>query len=256
MFLHWAGVAIVAMLLGMAYIWWMHTFVDVHPVPKIIHQLAPKDSSSWPDVWHKCQATWKTLYPNYEYILWTDEMMDTFMKTEFPEYYEMYSGYKRHIHRVDAVRYFILYRYGGIYADMDVEVLKDFASYAHDCKVHLIESPYKWNEECQNSLMISPKAHPFWPHVFKELRRSSERYFGILDVAGPRMLDRAMKSWWLAPYYLRTLPYIYFNPDKDTLSEVSRDDLYTIHYGTCAYLGDMQSTQRNDDRVVVNTDGS
>jgi hypothetical protein len=216
------------------YFVYYRTFKDVEPVPKIIHQLAPKDSSTWPEVWHTCQASWKKQYPDYQYMMWTDEKMDEFMRNEFPSYYQMYKNYHRNIYRVDAVRYFILYKYGGIYADMDVEVLKDFMSSVNPNKIHILESPYKHNENCQNALMISPKGHPFWLHVFRELKRSQYRTC-ILDVAGPRMIDRCMQSWWLAGFYLCTLPHVFFNPNKNTLATVSRDVLYTIHYGTCSY---------------------
>ena len=209
-------------------------FKETQPVPKIIHQLAPQDTSKWPNVWYECQASWKKQYPDYQYMLWTDEKMDEFMQHEFPSYYEMYKSYPLQIHRIDAVRYFILYKYGGIYADMDIVVLKDFMPRVNRHKIHILESPYKDNEYCQNALMISPVRHPFWLCVFEELKRSRYR-MSILDVAGPRMIDRSMQSWWLAGICLRTLPYEFFNPHKGTIDSICKENLYTIHYGTCSY---------------------
>lgn len=204
---------------------------NIITIPKIIHQLAPADKSKWHEVWYECQNSWKNMYPNYKYILWTDEMMDDFMKKEFPKYYDMYKNYKAHINRVDAVRYFILYKYGGIYADMDMQVLNDFMPYIPQNKVSMVESPYKYNENCQNSLMISPAKHPFWKHVFDELV-SSKDHTKILDIAGPRMIDRAMKGW-----NINVLSHHMYNPNKFVkMDDKSIKRLFTRHYGTSVYI--------------------
>ena len=97
-------------------------------IPKIIHQSAPADKSKWPEIWAKCQKKWKELFPapKYEYKMWTDEDLDALMKNDFPEYYDMYKGYDQNIKRFDIARYFILHKYGGIYADMDYICFKNF----------------------------------------------------------------------------------------------------------------------------------
>ncbi len=46
--------------------------------------------------------------------------MDTFVKENYPELYETYKGYKYPIQRCDAFRYMVLYKYGGIYIDLDI----------------------------------------------------------------------------------------------------------------------------------------
>lgn len=47
-------------------------------------------------------------------LLHTDADNRAFIAREFPEYLGLYDGYDTHIKRVDAVRYFLLYRYGGV----------------------------------------------------------------------------------------------------------------------------------------------
>ena len=46
------------------------------------------------------------------------------METKFPEFLDLYDGYNSEIQRADAVRYFLLYEYGGVYADLDFESLQ------------------------------------------------------------------------------------------------------------------------------------
>lgn len=232
----WANIIIVAFIafIAMCLILWYFEpgkkACENQTIPKIIHQLAPADKAKWHPTWKKCQDSWKRMFPDYKYMLWTDEKMDEFMKTEFPAYYEMYQNYRMHINRVDAVRYFILYKYGGIYADMDMQVFKDFTKILPNHTVSVVESPYKQNEQCQNALMISPKSHPFWLTMFEELRRSTQ-YKAVLDVAGPRTLDRGMVG-----QYINVLPYSLFNPNKDhRLTKEEELRLYTRHYGTSVY---------------------
>ena len=60
-----------------------------------------------------------------------------------------------------ATHYLILYKYGGIYADMDYMCFKNFYNILPKNKISISESPYKENEEIQNALMISPPNNSF-----------------------------------------------------------------------------------------------
>jgi len=72
------------------------------------------------------QDSWKTENPTFEYTLWTDEENRQFIEKEFPHFLSFYDSYDVNIKRVDAVRYFYLLKYGGIYADLDFICLKPF----------------------------------------------------------------------------------------------------------------------------------
>jgi mannosyltransferase OCH1-like enzyme len=51
--------------------------------------------------------------------LWTNEKSRDFIQTEYPWFLETYDAYPYPIMRADAIRYFILSHYGGIYIDLD-----------------------------------------------------------------------------------------------------------------------------------------
>lgn len=214
---------------------------DVPSIPKIIHQTAPADQSKWDPIWFQCQQSWRKTFPDYQYILWNDESMGEFMKVNYPEFYPIYASYTKNIYRVDAARYFILYTYGGIYADMDFEVCRPFMHLVPTDKVSIVESPYKENEHCQNALMITPERHPFWLRVFKELR-SSVHHHNVLSVAGPQMIDRVMKG----RMDTHVLPHHNFNPHKQSDRIFSSDpDIYTKHYGTSVWVGPNAVTEES-----------
>lgn len=82
-------------------------------VPPVLHQIslgggAPKDE--WLDARNNClqhHAGWDT-------HLWTDENANEFVADKFPNLKELWEGYRYAIQRVDALRYMVLYEYGGM----------------------------------------------------------------------------------------------------------------------------------------------
>lgn len=164
-----------------------------HGIPKIIHQQWKNDIVPAGD-FTKYHNMWKTLYPEPEYthMLWTDESARELIKNEFSWFLEAYDNFYMNIQRADAARYFVLYKYGGLYADLDYEPFTNFWEHIPEDRVSLIESPYKINEEVQNSLMAGPKGDPFWNITFKIMyeRRKSHK---VLSSTGPSMVDEAMR---------------------------------------------------------------
>ena len=61
--------------------------------------------------------------PDYKYHLYTDNEMDDFVKENYPgEIYECYSRLNIIVAKVDFWRYLVLYKYGGVYLDMDSSI--------------------------------------------------------------------------------------------------------------------------------------
>ncbi|KAJ1554180.1 hypothetical protein HK096_004705, partial [Nowakowskiella sp. JEL0078] len=72
--------------------------------------------------------SWKQINPDYAYVLWTDISNRQLVESDFPWFLSTYDNLPRAIHRADAVRYCYMYKYGGIYADIDVEALKPMSN--------------------------------------------------------------------------------------------------------------------------------
>ncbi len=51
--------------------------------------------------------------------LWTEKASRDFIELEYPWFLKTYDRYSFPVQRVDAVRYFLLLHYGGIYIDLD-----------------------------------------------------------------------------------------------------------------------------------------
>lgn len=165
-----------------------------------IHQTAPADSDRWPNIWKHCQESWKSLAKDQdlEYRFWSDQDLDDFVETNYPEFFSCcYSKYKRRIQKVDAARYMILHHYGGIYADMDFENCDgNLLQNLHKVKPSIVESPYKYNEDHHNSLMVAPHPRdPFWLHTLDAMRDPVRLHSdSVLFSTGPQMLDGAIHA--------------------------------------------------------------
>ncbi|KAI8940789.1 hypothetical protein NX059_002053 [Plenodomus lindquistii] len=86
-------------------------------IPKIIHQTYINESI--PKHWQEPQQSCLDLHPDYEYKLWTDKKSREFIAAEYPWFLETFDGYPYPIQRADAIRYFVLHHFGGIYIDLD-----------------------------------------------------------------------------------------------------------------------------------------
>ena len=90
-------------------------------IPKIIHYCWV-GNKELPTLAKKCIASWQRVMPDYEIKRWDESNYD-FKKNEF-----MANAYaqKKWGFVPDYARLDIIYNYGGIYLDTDVEVLKSF----------------------------------------------------------------------------------------------------------------------------------
>lgn len=92
--------------------------LDKRPlIPKIIHQTYKTEEI--PEHWQPGQQACVDLHPDYQYILWTDDMARDFIAEEYPWFLKTWDAYPYPIQRADAIRYFALAHYGGIYIDLD-----------------------------------------------------------------------------------------------------------------------------------------
>lgn len=92
-------------------------------IPKTIHY-AWFGNNPLPPLAIKCMESWKKYCPDYEIKGWNESNYDY---TLHPYPYEAYK-HKKYAFVTDYMRMDILYRYGGIFFDTDVEIIKNFDS--------------------------------------------------------------------------------------------------------------------------------
>ena len=206
-------------------------------VPLIIHQIAPKEKEKWHHLWHPCQETWLEKFPEFSYRIWHDEDIDNLIADRFPKFLPIYKSYPKNIHRFDIVRYFILYEYGGIYADMDMECVNNFFNLLPVGKVSIAESAIP-GELYQNALMAAPARHPYWHYVLNDAICFRNTDF-VLTATGPGLIFRVANV--VPPNMFHALPFETFavdsypQRDKHSFKKSMRSDIYSIHHGSCVY---------------------
>ena len=88
-------------------------------IPKIIHYCW-FGRGPLPELAQKCIASWKKYLPDYEIKEWNEDNFDVNI---IPYTTEAYKA-KKYAFVSDYARFWILYQYGGIYFDTDVEVIR------------------------------------------------------------------------------------------------------------------------------------
>ena len=74
-----------------------------------------------PEDWAHVPRAWKQLHADYQYMLWTDEQLRQLIADDYPWLLETYDAYPHDTQRWDASRFAILHKYGGVYADLDIQ---------------------------------------------------------------------------------------------------------------------------------------
>ncbi|AVX19941.1 Glycosyltransferase sugar-binding region containing DXD motif-containing protein [Carboxydocella sporoproducens DSM 16521] len=97
-------------------------------IPKIIH-CCWFGNKKIPSLNKKCMKSWEKYLPDYQIILWNEENFDinSVLFTKQAYYAQKYAFV------TDYVRIYVLYYYGGIYLDTDVEIIRNidhFLKYA------------------------------------------------------------------------------------------------------------------------------
>ena len=162
-------------------------------IPKIIHQTWNTDEI--PKKWMHFVNRVQELNPDWKYKLWTDDNNDAFVKSEYPDFFDIFKGFSRNIMRADVIRYLIMYKIGGVYLDLDYEVLKPFDFRNHKIVLPLNRSVEYGDEknELGNCIFASAPGHVFWKDVINDLSKNPPvvtDYSQIVDSTGPGLLTR------------------------------------------------------------------
>lgn len=88
-------------------------------IPKVIHYCW-FGKNNLPESAKECIASWKKFLPDYEIKEWNEDNFNVNINTYTSEAYKA----KKYAFVSDYARFWILYNYGGLYFDTDVEILK------------------------------------------------------------------------------------------------------------------------------------
>lgn len=75
--------------------------------------------SCLPPFMKRVAKSWTTLNPEFEYALFDDDDLAEFVRSEFPDFLPGWQKLKHGAAKADLWRYLVMFRYGGVYADLD-----------------------------------------------------------------------------------------------------------------------------------------
>ena len=183
----------------------------------IIHQIADIPESKWKHIWKICQKSWPEKYKDCEYILWDSDKINSFLNS-FQIYKNIYESISLKIMKIDMLKIFILYEYGGMYADMDYMCVSNFKN---DLKgdLNIVESSVshiKENKEyLQNSLIICNKKNSTIKDIMNSFIENlktnvnDDMYYYVKNTTGPIALSRFYKE---NNKHINVLPKNAYNP--------------------------------------------
>lgn len=227
-------------------------------IPKIIHQMWSGIDGPLPNFFHELGETWKFHHPDWRYEFWDNERMNSFVKENFGNLWNIYNSFQYNIQRWDVIRYLVLYKMGGMYVDFDSECLK-----SHDTLILEKLCCFSIEPEAHgkvfnrdlyfnNAFMASVPGHHFmkrviekafqYKHPLRELS-SGEKIMEVLRTTGPLLLVDLYETY---PHKYKEdiflVPSKYTSPLTD--EEVKKimngyeskdledklEDAYSIHY--------------------------
>ena len=158
-------------------------------IPKIIHYCWLSNDEV-PTELQQCMNTWKDLLKDYEFKKWDFSVFDKSSSVWVQEAFDN----KKYAFACDYIRLFALYNYGGIYLDMDIEILKNLDTFLSNEYMMAKERPDQvWIEA---GCMGAEKKAPF---ILDCLKYYQDKHFineqGIYeDTPLPRIMAKVYKE--------------------------------------------------------------
>ncbi|XP_053399462.1 uncharacterized protein LOC128557031 [Mercenaria mercenaria] len=156
---------------------------------KIIHQTWK--TTDIPHHYIEWIKTWIKNHPDWKYMFWTDESARKLIADKYSHLLPAYDMYPENIRRADALRYVVLYEYGGVYVDLDMESLLSLNSIVRKYSCILPQEPYEhpiidsnFEHLVINAFMACRAGHPLMKKFLETLPKFAHMW-NVLDSTGP-----------------------------------------------------------------------
>lgn len=210
-------------------------------IPKIIH-FCWFGEKPLPESTRKYIRTWQRFLPDYKIIKWSEKNFDLQLAPVYVR--EAYEA-RRFAFVSDYVRVQKLLRYGGIYFDTDVEVLRPFDQYLEG---HAMVMGFESDETLSTAFFACCKGHPFMAEFEKTYHtRHFIREDGSMDLtvindgfsrqAGAWGIDLSRNEYQEAAQGIAVYPIEYFSAfDIKNWHEKTGPLTCTIHHMDASWV--------------------
>ncbi|KTD12100.1 Glycosyltransferase sugar-binding region containing DXD motif protein [Legionella gratiana] len=174
-------------------------------IPKHIHQTWKNAAMDAP--LKDYQNSWRQHNPSFSYSFYDDLNCVDFITQFYPEYVIPYSRLQTGVQKADFFRYLIVFHYGGIYADIDMECYKSFDCFmpfnglllsveAKLTHINQHKLGYSFPFQLANCIFAAEPKHWFLKKIINHIvtlimdGTKIQNNEDIEDMTGPRMLTR------------------------------------------------------------------
>lgn len=198
-------------------------------IPHILHQTWKEDCLT--EDMANYIKTFSVLNPTWKYYFWTDESGRELIAKRHPLLLDIWDNVHKGVQRGDILRYVILYEFGGMYADLDVEFLRplDRLTNKYSCvlspepfehSVFLYKLPFVINQ----AIMLCKPKHPFFKMLIDNLGKAVQ-VSDVMDSTGPKFITNIFQKYTGIDYnselrtdnsVLKSEPYFYYNFVSET----------------------------------------
>lgn len=215
-------------------------------IPKIIHYCWLSDDPV-PANLQRCMQSWKAFLPDYELVHWNFVRFPKGKSKWVDQAFEN----KKYAFAADYIRLYALYNYGGIYLDMDVEVLKSFDSFldlktmlcfenSNDLRLEVAafgaEKGSMWMKACLDYYQDKPFVNAdgsfntkVLPVVIRDCLK--ENGFVIKPVSSLKLVANNSDK------EIPVLPYDYFSPKSYATGKIEKtENTYSVHHFAGTWL--------------------
>lgn len=145
----------------------------------------------------------------FRYVFWSDDAIRDFLADgasrdgDMKRHFELSRHFGGQLDRTDVARYLFIYEFGGVYLDMDVEVLRSFVPYlerGYPCVLseeNAVQVRRWWNGDngVTNSVILCRPRHPFFKLLIESLEANAHRQMFVVERTGPRFLTPIVERY-------------------------------------------------------------
>jgi mannosyltransferase OCH1-like enzyme len=179
---------------------WKKNSISKRKIPRYIHQIwiSSKEPTQIYQRFAKAANYCVEFHSDYNYTLWTHDKLLNWLENEYPWFLSVYNTYRYDMQRIDAMKYFLLFHFGGLYIDLDIKcnirdlitamIPKNQTENEPDIIFHMGGEGISANTD----IMAAKQSHPFFKLAINRLK-SANRWFYLYHLtiilsAGPTFL--------------------------------------------------------------------
>jgi len=162
-------------------------------IPRVIYQTFKSNSIN--TKLYENVESWINLNPSYQYEFYDDARIRNFLSREYgPKYVERFDSIKVGASKSDYFRILIIYKFGGVYADLDNKLLKPLDEIIKPEDTEILHKQINnWYDT--HVLMMSPNNELLYNCIQIINKNIDDKTEGTaIDVTGPNVLRKVIKS--------------------------------------------------------------